>query len=345
MRPALLSSFPAGSIEGATVPAALPENWYILASSREVRRGKVVARTIGDRGLVLFRAESGKLAAFEAHCAHMGCHLRHGTVVGERLRCALHFREIEGSGKFLRPDGAPSARLVQPSYPVVEKYGAIFVYVGGTPRFPLPSLDILDEADLLAQPAGEYRTKTPWYALVANGCDMEHLAAVHGRDLKEPPVVSRPDAWSFRIAYRTAVTGKTPADRIMRKMSGNSIRASLTAIGGTTMLVQSLAGPRPSIFLFSMCPEPDGGTRVRGVVGLAGRAKNPLDRLKLRAARWLFLSFLRKDLRVLEGLEWHPPVDLLTSGDRTTRKLFEYFHELPAAPTAKPRGMPLLGPA
>ena len=345
MRTALLPSLPAEAIEGETAPAALPENWYILASSREVRPGKIVARTIGDRELVLFRTRSGTLAAFDAHCAHMGCHLRHGAVVGERLRCALHFREIEGSGKFLRPDGTPSARLIQPSYAVAEKYGAVFVYLGAKPRFPLPAPDILDEADLLAEPAGEYRTKTPWYALIANGCDTEHLLAVHGRTLMEPPVVSRPDGQSFRIAYRTAVTGTAIADRVMRRLSGNSIRASLTAVGGTTMLVQSLAGPRPSIFLFSMCPEPDGGTRVRGVVGLKGHAKNPLDRLKLRAARWLFLSFLRKDFRVLEGLEWHPPADMLTSGDRTTRKLFDYFGELPAAPPAKPRRLLPRAPA
>ncbi len=339
MRPVLLPSPSPEPIASETAPAALPENWYILASSREVRPGKIVARSIGDRELVLFRTEAGALGAFDAHCAHMGCHLRHGAVVGERLGCALHSREIEASGKFLRPDGTSSSRLLQPSYPVAEKYGAVFVYLGAKPRFPLPVPDILDEADLLAEPAGEYRTRTPWYALIANGCDMEHLLAVHGRTLKEPPVVSRPDGQSFRIAYHTAVAGNTPADRVMRKLSGDGIRASLTAIGGTTMLVQSFAGPRPSIFLFSMCPEADGGTLIRGVVGLKGRAKNPLDRLKLRAARWLFLSFLRKDFRVLDGLEWHPPADLLTSGDRTTRKLFDYFHELPAAPPAKPRGL------
>ena len=56
------------------------------------------------------------------------------TVVGERLRCALHFRHIDGAGHFIRPDGEPVTDLVQPTYPAEERYGVIFVYLGAGPR-------------------------------------------------------------------------------------------------------------------------------------------------------------------------------------------------------------------
>lgn len=321
------------------VPALLPRNWYMLAESREVRRGEIVARTIADREIVIFRTRSGELAAFDAHCAHMGCHLRHGAVIGETLRCGLHFRHIGRDGRFLKPDGSPSRDLVQPGYPVSERYGAVFVHLGGEPQRGLPEPDIVGAGDFIARPAGEYRTGTPWFGLIANGCDMEHLLSVHDRTLKEEAIVTYPDAWSYRIAYRTAVTGRSLADRFMKRMARDDIRASMTVISGTTMLVQSMAGPVPSIFMLSMCPQPDGGTLVRGIVGLKRGRSRSLDALKLRLAQWLFKSFLAKDFGVFEGLRWHPPAHLHSSGDRYTRQLFDYFLDLEGTEPASRRGI------
>ncbi|MFZ2099459.1 MAG: Rieske 2Fe-2S domain-containing protein [Oricola sp.] len=330
-----------GPVDPAAAPVALPRNWYILAESREVRRGRVVARTIGDREVVLFRTESGNVAAFDAHCAHMGCHLRHASVAGETLRCALHFRHIDREGRFLTPDGAPSRDLVQPVYPVAERYGAIFVHVGGEPERGLPEPDIIAAGAFMARPAGEFRTSTPWHGLIANGCDMEHLLSVHDRRLKQEPVVTRPDAWSYRIAYRTEVIGRTLADRIMKRMARNDIRASMTVISGTTMMVQSEAGPTPSVFMLSMCPQEDGGTLVRGIIGLEAGRSRLFDAIKLRLAQWLFKSFLAKDFGVFEGLEWHPPMHEHSSGDRFTRQLHAYFLELrDAGSTGRAGGEP-----
>jgi nitrite reductase/ring-hydroxylating ferredoxin subunit len=326
-------------VTSGVAPVSLPEGWYILAAGHEIGRGEVVSRDIADREIALFRTASGEIAAFDAHCAHMGCHLRHASVVGERLRCALHFRHIDRSGHFIRPDGSASAEMMQPTYPAEERFGAIFVYIGAGPASRPPAPDIIDEADFLAGPAGEFLTATPWYALIANGCDMEHLLSVHGRALKEPAVVTTPDPHRFRISYRTAVTGRTPADRLMKWMSGNDISASLTVVSGTTMLVQSHAGLVPSVFLLSMCPQRGGGTLVRGIVGLHGRQSSLLDRIKLRLALWLFKSFLAKDFGVLEGLDWRPPAHAHSQGDGFTRQLFDYFHELKAAAPISGRGL------
>lgn len=325
--------------EADNAPAALPENWYILAASRELSPGGILACEIADRDIVLARTQAGRLMAFDAHCAHMGCHLKHGDVDGDHLRCGLHRRRIGADGCFLTPDGRRSTDLVQPTYGVTEHLGAVFVYLGRGAPPALPHPEIIPPETLLAAPAGEFRTPTPWHALIANGFDMEHLLAVHARELKEQPVISRPDQRSFRIAYRTRVTGTGLSDRLMKSISGDDIRASMTTIGGTLMMVQSMAGPRPSMFLLSFRPDRAGGSIVRTVGGIAGNAANPLDRLRLAASNWLFRSFLSRDFRIFDGLDWHPPAFRHSPGDRYTRQLFDFFLELKGAPAPQRRGL------
>lgn len=314
-------------------PPSLPENWYILATSNELAPGGIISREIGGHEMVLYRSEkSGVVHAFAGHCAHMGCHLKHGTVIGDDLRCCLHFRHIQPDGRFLNSDGSPSQDLVQPGYAVKERYNAIFVYMGGEPRYGLPESDLIAPDKLIAQPAGELFIPARWFALMANGFDMEHLHAVHHRELMEEPVISEPYAHAFRIAYHTRAVGKTLADRVLKKLSGNSIRASMTCIGGTTVLVQSQATMWRSLFLMSLCPARENGTLVRAIVGVEkkGRLFNGIG---LRMAHWLFKAFLIKDLTIFDGIEWHPPEHLHTSGDNFTTRFYEFITSLkPAFP-------------
>src|SRR6185295_10901796 len=123
------------------------------------------------------------------------------------------------------------------------------------------------------------------------------------------------------------VIGNTLADRVMKRISDNDIRATITSFGGSLMQVESSLRGRRSFLLLSMRPRGN-GTSVQGVVGLS-RCGNALwDRIRIRAAAWLFLSFLKRDLRILEGLQLHRPSPPLTDGDRYTCRLFDYFHGL-----------------
>jgi len=316
-----------------TPPPLLPENWYILALSSELAPGRVISRELADREIVLYRSErGGRVHAFAAHCAHMGCHLKHGEVFGENLRCCLHFRHVGPDGRFLGPDGTPSQELVQHSYVVEERYGAIFVYVGGAPPYSPPESDLIAPDELITLAGAELITPTRWNALIANGFDMEHLHAVHHRELVEEPVISFPYAQALRISYHTRITGTTLADRVMKKLSGDSVRASMTCIGGTTMLVQSRATMRRSFFLLSACPKKDGGTLVRGIVGLEKRG-NVLDQIGLRVAQWLFKAFLAKDFTIFDGIDWRRPPHIHTDGDRYTTRFCEFLATLkPASP-------------
>lgn len=307
---------------------ALPQNWYLVAASQTAKQGKPLAVAVGGQQIVLYRGPSG-LVAYAAKCAHMGCHLKHATGDGDAIRCAMHHRRIGLDGRFLRPDGSASDELVQRIYPVQESWGGVFVWLGDDPPAQLPVPTVADDAPVLARYAGDYVCDINWYSLVANGCDMEHLAAVHGRALRRDPVVDTPAKGQFRIAYLTRVIGRGLSDRVVKYLSGDHIRASMTVCNGSLMLVQSQVW-KPSFFVLSMCPDGQGGTHVRACVGAFGRS-SLLSRLRLWLTARAFISFLAKDFAVMQGLDWHPPAQAHSFGDRASRQLFDYLANLKAA--------------
>jgi len=315
------------------VPAeitACPSSWYLAGGSASLAPGQVRALTIGNHELVLFRgADDGAVHALAAHCVHMGCHLKGGRVIGDRIRCPLHHRQFDGAGRLRSPSAAEPARALplQPTYPVLERFGGIFVYVGREPafEFPMPHGQPPEQFVTAVTPSFEF--PLPWYALIANGCDLDHLQVVHLRRLKEQPDVGPLAPCHFRVRYRSEVIGNTLSDRVMRRLSGNDIRAAITSFGGSLMQVESDLRGRRSFLLLSMRPRGD-ATSVQGVVGLARRGNALRDALRVRAARWLFLSFLKRDLMVLDGLRLHRPLVPLSKGDRCMSRLFDYFHGL-----------------
>ena len=315
-------------ISPAESPVDLPENWYAIATLKTLKKGQSAVRKIGGTEIIVFRTDTGKLGAFAAKCAHMGCHLKHACVVGETLQCALHHRRITRGGVFLKGDGQPYQGLKQPVLPVREAYGSVFVYLGGAPDCNIARPNSIKADDLLMQPAGDFHSDAPWYGLMANGFDMEHLLSVHKRRLIEPADVTCPDDRTYRLSYKTQVTGKALSDRVIKWMSGNEVRASMTAINGTIMLIESEAGPVPTTFMLSLCPDDKGGTLVRGFVGMKKGKSRIFDVVRLAVAQWLFKEFLAKDFEIFKGLEWNPPRFAHTDGDMLSKRLNVYFLSL-----------------
>jgi nitrite reductase/ring-hydroxylating ferredoxin subunit len=303
----------------------VPQNWYLLGSAN-LAPGTVVSYTIDDRELVVYRSEDGgRLVAMGGHCAHMGCHLGKATVRGERLRCPLHFRQIEADGRFARnPDGA----MRQATYPLRVFMGGLFVFLGD----PGTGTDLTDLAleGSASCYAGEYRFPLPWQWLVANGLDIEHLSSVHDRRLLEPATLTRENDRMLCVRYLTSPTSKKLSDRIMAWAARDGIRGCIRSVAGSLLLVETRIGSRETFILLSFVPQPDGGTWVRGIVGIKGRP-GLINRLSVRVARMLFKAFLYKDLGVLEGMQWHEPSQIDGPGDNFTRQSCAFFRELPSA--------------
>ena len=116
-------------------PAALLDE---LAGSRPV----VPVTLLGER-LVLFRDESGELGLIGRHCPHRGADMCYGRLEDNGLRCPFHGWHFDRTGQCVEQPGEPEGsrmheRIQATSYPVVERNGIVFAYMGpgDPPDFP-----------------------------------------------------------------------------------------------------------------------------------------------------------------------------------------------------------------
>jgi aminopyrrolnitrin oxygenase len=303
-----------------------PQNWYLVAASKDITPGGVATCSFGAHEIVVGRrGENNAVYAFEAHCQHQGCHLRHATAVRGGLRCALHHRVIRHDGAFLFPDGSVNPTLRQRTLPAHEAFGGVFVFAGSSATFDIPSPEIAQMGLITTRYLKPRTFDVPWSTLISNGIDIDHLQTVHDRRLLESPSLEWLDTNRIRLRYRTAVTGSHLSDRIMKWLSNDEILGSITCIGGSTILVETRIRNRETFILLSMSPTPSGGSTVRGLVGSTGNPAAVTSRLRVRLAAWLFQSFLEKDVGVLKDIAWHPPHSGISPGDGMMRRLYAFF--------------------
>ena len=116
-------------------PAALVDE---LQGPRPVRPVKLLGED-----LVLFRDEQDRYGLIERHCAHRGADLAFGRREHGGLRCAFHGWLFDVSGQCLETPAEPAGSVLckgirQRAYPVVEKSGILWAYLGegAPPAFP-----------------------------------------------------------------------------------------------------------------------------------------------------------------------------------------------------------------
>jgi phenylpropionate dioxygenase-like ring-hydroxylating dioxygenase large terminal subunit len=116
-------------------PAALVDE---LSGNRPVKPIKLMGEN-----LVLFRDTSGRYGLIDRSCPHRGTDLAYGRLESDGLRCPFHGWLFDHTGKCLEtpaePDGSNlCANIRQKAYPVVERSGILFAYMGPgePPAFP-----------------------------------------------------------------------------------------------------------------------------------------------------------------------------------------------------------------
>lgn len=301
--------------------------WYRVCSSRELSPGQVFTWSLQEKSFVLYRGRTDRrVRGLAAHCSHMGVHLGHGTVVGDRIQCPLHHWKWGDGGSCLLPDaGRPPNGIRHAFYPVQEQYGEIFLFNGGEALYPLPEFDVAPQS--LAFRCGRaVRLRCPWLAVAANGFDIQHLRNVHGRALQREPVLELPDRHRARLRYVSSVTGHSVADRAIRWLSGDSISVTVTCYGGTIISVESDLGSVRSVLM--LCLRDLGGSvEVVPVFGGIGRSRWSSS-LRALVAQWLYGSFIRKDVGFMDDMHFRHP--RAGPDDPVLHRFLKYAVELPA---------------
>ena len=98
-------------------------------------------RLLGE-DLILFRDTAGKPGLVHEHCCHRGTSLYYGRVEDDGIRCCYHGWKFDVEGRCLdQPseiDGGRGRNAIrQPWYPVKERYGLIFAYMGPPEKKPV----------------------------------------------------------------------------------------------------------------------------------------------------------------------------------------------------------------
>lgn len=118
--------------------------WQPIALASEIPAGgDPLPIDILSEKLVLFRDEAGRLGLLERHCPHRGADLSYGRLEDGGLRCLYHGWLFDVKGKCLDQPAEPKGstfkdKVCAISYPVVERGGAVFAYMGPgePPLFP-----------------------------------------------------------------------------------------------------------------------------------------------------------------------------------------------------------------
>jgi phenylpropionate dioxygenase-like ring-hydroxylating dioxygenase large terminal subunit len=107
-------------------------SWYVAAWSNEVGTDVPLGRTLLDEPVVLFRNADQGIVALAGRCAHRGMPLAHAKIEGNTIVCCYHGLTYDSTGACVRVPGQaqPPKNIRVRSYPVVERYGAVWIWMG-----------------------------------------------------------------------------------------------------------------------------------------------------------------------------------------------------------------------
>jgi phenylpropionate dioxygenase-like ring-hydroxylating dioxygenase large terminal subunit len=137
---------------GPGTPAGeyLRRYWHPVAVSEKVTTRPQNVRILGE-DLILFRDGKGRPGLLLPRCAHRGTTLFYGKVEDDGIRCCYHGWKFDVQGRCIdqpcEPEGGAAHRdkVFQPWYPVQERYGFVYAYMGPPDKQPaLPRWDILE---------------------------------------------------------------------------------------------------------------------------------------------------------------------------------------------------------
>ncbi len=123
--------------------------WQPVATSAQATTRPKKVKVLGE-DLILFRDRKGRTGLLYPRCMHRGTTLFYGKVEDEGIRCCYHGWLFGVDGTCLDQPCEPEHGLHrdvarQPWYPVEERYGLVFAYMGPPNKKPvLPKYDNLE---------------------------------------------------------------------------------------------------------------------------------------------------------------------------------------------------------
>jgi len=159
--------------------------WYPACLSTDLTDTPLKTRILGQ-DLVAFRDSKGQAHVLSNTCTHRGGSLGDGKVLGDCVQCPYHGWEFTGSGECVKipslgKDAKVPGRTRIDAYPVEERYGIVFAFLGDLPeaeRPPIMDIPTFDQEGWRATWM-TYEVDVNYERSIENGLDPAHNEFVH----------------------------------------------------------------------------------------------------------------------------------------------------------------------
>ena len=172
--------------------------WYAAAWLSELDSEPLARRILGE-SVVLFRTETGTVAALLDRCPHKLAPLSMGVVEEGQIVCPYHGLRFNGAGTCTHvpaQDNIPNGAKVT-SYPVAEKYGIAFIWMGDPEKADtgtLPEVKHFGEDGWGLITDGYQRHETGYLNIIENLLDPAHTTFLHRGTIANPRAAEKPVA-------------------------------------------------------------------------------------------------------------------------------------------------------
>lgn len=218
---------------GPGTPAGklLRQYWQPVALTAEFDPKKPVraVRLLGE-DFVLFRDEQGRYGLLDRDCPHRNADLAYGRLEDGGLRCPFHGWLFDVHGNCLDTPAEPVTsqlckHVKQRAYPVVEKAGVLFAYIGSGEPPAFPAFDCFTAPDAYTF-AFKGLWECNWLQALEVGMDPAHASYLH-RFFEDEDT-----AESYGKQFRgTSADSDVPITKVLREYDRPDISVATTDYG------------------------------------------------------------------------------------------------------------------
>lgn len=165
----------------------IPNMWYAVLDSNEVKPGKPYAfKRLGEE-LVFWRNRENKVVVMRDRCPHRSAKLSPGKIVDGNIQCHFHGFQFdsEGTCQLIPANGrnGPKPKIFQCwPLPAQEAHGMIWVWYG-EPRREYPPLPFFDDLDGFVYATSPVAWNVHYTRAIEGMLDVSHLPFVHANTI------------------------------------------------------------------------------------------------------------------------------------------------------------------
>lgn len=159
--------------------------WHPIATSAELPHpdcDPLRSRLLGE-DFVVFRDTNGKVGVLDELCTHRGASMALGRVEEGGIRCIYHGWKFAVDGTIMdmsnNADSTYIEKLKAPAYPVFERSGLIWTYIGPKDKQPPFRTFAFDEVPDSNRILFRVNTHANYLQMWEGGTDSSHVGILH----------------------------------------------------------------------------------------------------------------------------------------------------------------------